>query len=642
MQNAIRFGLCLPENERFPIQAHMASLVTYLVVFVEFYLLAVPSLSCPHYQKEALLEFKGLVVRELKQHKNWSSHVLMSWNSSSNCCEWERVTCNSRVVTDLRLSFFIPLPVSVKILPPLFRVSTLRYLDISENSIQGQIPSPGFGNLTKLTYLDMRANVNLNGSIPQDLYLLRDLQHLDLSANDFAGSLSSAFGGLRNLKYLNLLENNVHGRIPEGIGNMTELTVLSLHDNLFSGGIPSSFRSGNLTNLVYLDMSRNKLDGSIPREFFGPLRSLKYIDLSFNNLSGELPRNIEGAVNMDTLVSNLHALRILDLSKNGLTGEIPHSLSLTILSNVVEASVTPLLVVGDLDGVGCSDSLGCRVSRRIDVSSYVRDLIVNWKRSKHYLSTEDFALYSLLDLSDNRLSGPIPTSLGDSQILKSLNLSHNRLSSYIPSSLGNLESLEVLDLSHNALSGVIPWTLAKLQQLNTIDLSNNQLVGRIPDSPQLDSLIDPRFYANNSGICGLQIQVPCQTPSPPWAQTEATEKSESKDAIFSWEIAGIVFPISFVGTVAVMYSSGYFHSGGKVKKSALRGGSSAPLLHQLKESETKPVIKLRQSKIEAPPAWFIRGAFVFGFGWNKAFELRLITVAKIPANFSVSLSRRLI
>lgn len=259
------------------------------------------------------------------------------------------------------------------------------------------------------------------------------------------------------------------------------------------------------------------------------------------------------------------------------------------------------------------------VSHRIDASSYIRDLIVNWKRSKHYLSNVAFALYSLLDLSDNRLSGPIPASLGDSQILKSLNLSHNHLSSYIPSSLSNLESLEVLDLSQNALSGLIPSTLAKLQQLNTIDLSNNQLVGRIPDSPQLDSLNETRFFANNCGICGLQIQVPCSTPSPPWAQTEATEESESKDAIFSWEIADIVFPISFVGKVAIMYSSGYFHSVGKVKKSTLR-----------------------QSKIEAPPAWFIRGAFVFGFGWNKALELRLITVAKIPANFSVSLSRRLI
>lgn len=124
------------------------------------------------------------------------------------------------------------------------------------------------------------------------------------------------------------------------------IQFLSISHNEFSGSLPSFL--GNLS-LKLLDVHNNNFVGTIPASLFQCL-ALEVLDLSNNYLEGSIPIQI----------SNLAALRILDLSKNGLTGEIPHSLSLTILNNVVETSVTPLLVVGDLDGVGCSDTVGCR------------------------------------------------------------------------------------------------------------------------------------------------------------------------------------------------------------------------------------------------------------------------------------------
>lgn len=124
----------------------------------------------------------------------------------------------------------------------------------------------------------------------------------------------------------------------------------------------------------------------------------------------------------------------------------------------------------------------------------------------------------------------------------------------IPQSFGDLEKVESLDLSHNNLTGEIPKTLSKLSELNTLDLRNNKLKGRIPESPQLDRLNNPNIYANNSGICGMQIQVPCfptQTKQP--AEEKEEEDKEEEETIFSWNAAAIGCSCGFL--IAVVFMS---------------------------------------------------------------------------------------
>ena len=176
---------------------------------------------------------------------------------------------------------------------------------------------------------------------------------------------------------------------------------------------------------------------------------------------------------------------------------------------------------------GFSYSIGLFINAKIKIN----DLIVNWKKSKQGLSFNNLHYYSLLDLSMNQLFGEIPASLGNLKALKLLNISYNNLSGRVPASLGDLENLESLDLSHNYLSGSIPQSLAKLQQLTILDVSNNKLKGKIPVGSQMDTMNDPNFYANNSGLCGMQIQVPCSenlSPTKP-------PKVKSKETWFSWE-----------------------------------------------------------------------------------------------------------
>lgn len=95
------------------------------------------------------------------------------------------------------------------------------------------------------------------------------------------------------------------------------------------------------------------------------------------------------------------------------------------------------------------------------------------------------------DVAGNQLSGSIPAELGDLSNLEGLWLNGNRLSGSIPTTLGNLSNLTSLILSGNQLSGPIPAEIGNLSALEILFLFENQLVGPIPlNLMNLTALID--------------------------------------------------------------------------------------------------------------------------------------------------------
>ncbi|KAF2288211.1 hypothetical protein GH714_005088 [Hevea brasiliensis] len=128
---------------------------------------------------------------------------LESWNSTSDCCHWERVRChNSQKVTSLDLFHLTPslaMKTLVKsdVLAPLFHLQTLIFLDISYNGhIQGEIPGVGLANLTNLVGLDMAGN-SLIGSLPPQLFSLRRLEYLDQQSFWSNSTITDAFDKVR-------------------------------------------------------------------------------------------------------------------------------------------------------------------------------------------------------------------------------------------------------------------------------------------------------------------------------------------------------------------------------------------------------------------------------------------------------------
>ena len=85
-----------------------------------------------------------------------------------------------------------------------------------------------------------------------------------------------------------------------------------------------------------------------------------------------------------------------------------------------------------------------------------------------------------LILSDNQLTGPIPSEIGNLINLTDLDLRGNQLTGPIPSEIGNLTNLRLLDLRGNQLTGPIPSEIENLTNLRLLDLGDNQLTGSIP------------------------------------------------------------------------------------------------------------------------------------------------------------------
>ncbi|KAJ6376204.1 hypothetical protein OIU77_001050 [Salix suchowensis] len=85
---------------------------------------------------------------------------------------------------------------------------------------------------------------------------------LDLSDNSFTGEIPKVIGKLKALQQLNLSHNSLTGHIQSSLGNLTNLESLDLSSNSLTGRIPTQL--GGLTFLGTLNLSHNQLEGPIP------------------------------------------------------------------------------------------------------------------------------------------------------------------------------------------------------------------------------------------------------------------------------------------------------------------------------------------------------------------------------------------
>lgn len=113
-----------------------------------------------------------------------------------------------------------------------------------------------------------------------------------------------------------------------------------------------------------------------------------------------------------------------------------------------------------------------------------------------------------LVIYDNPLTGVIPTQLGNLTALTHLSLSTGGLTGSIPTQLGNLTALDHLCLRQNALTGHIPTQLGELATLTELCLDGNDLVGTVPpDLGNLTDLRSMRLHSNNlSGPLPTQLE----------------------------------------------------------------------------------------------------------------------------------------
>ncbi|EEC72599.1 hypothetical protein OsI_06067 [Oryza sativa Indica Group] len=101
-------------------------------------------------------------------------------------------------------------------------------------------------------------------------------------------------------------------------------------------------------------------------------------------------------------------------------------------------------------------------------------------------------------MSDNQLTGSIPTSLSMLQSLTDMSLNDNHLDGKLPDAFGSLTGLVNFDISSNNFSGSLPPSLGSLSSLTTLHMQDNQLSGTLDvlqDLPLKDLNIENNLFS---------------------------------------------------------------------------------------------------------------------------------------------------
>ncbi len=326
--------------------------------------------------------------------------------------------------------------------PELGYLGSLTWLDLGGNDLSGPIP-PELGDLASLDELSLGGN-DLSGPIPPELGDLASLERLYLGGNNLHGPIPPELGDLASLKRLNLGGNNLHGPFPPELGALSNLESLQLRSNSLYDPIPPEL--GDLASLYWLDLGDNNLTGPIPPEL-GNLVNLRYLIISFNQLSGPVPSEL----------GNLRQLYRLSLHQNLLTGPVPHSvLDLPELTSFIwNCGPLALCVPGTSEFVEWADGLGetgpfCNASDEATLRNLFEVTAGDgWSESTgwlgspaleewHGVRTDSLGRVTVLDLSDNGLSGGLPANIANLTQLTGIRMNGNPLAGRLPLSLTRL------------------------------------------------------------------------------------------------------------------------------------------------------------------------------------------------------------
>ncbi|CBI36370.3 unnamed protein product, partial [Vitis vinifera] len=343
----------------------------------------------------------------------------------------------------------------------LCHLTKISFMDLSNNNFSGSIPGCfDFASLSNLEMLDLSYN-SLSGIIPLSIRLMPHLKSLSLAGNHLNGSLQNqGFCQLNKLQELDLSYNLFQGILPPCLNNFTSLRLLDLSANLFSGNLSSPLLP-NLTSLEYIDLSYNQFEGSFSFSSFANHSKLQVVILGSDNNKFEV--ETEYPVGWVPLFQ----LKVLSLSSCKLTGDLPGFLQYQFRLVRVDLSHNNL--------TGSFPNWLLANNTRLEFL-----VLRNNSLMGQLLPLRPTTRISSLDISHNQLDGQLQENVAHMiPHIMSLNLSNNGFEGILPSSIAEMISLRVLDLSANNFSGEVPKQLLATKRLEILKLSNNKFHGEI-------------------------------------------------------------------------------------------------------------------------------------------------------------------
>ncbi|KAH9715611.1 LRRNT 2 domain-containing protein [Citrus sinensis] len=414
---------------------------------------------------------------------------MSQWSESTDCCDWNGVDCDEAGhVIGLDLSAEPILIGSLENASGLFSLQYLQSLNLgftlfygfpmpsSREPISGfswrlEIPNFNFfQNLTELRelYLD---NVDLSGRRTEwckAMSFLPNLQVLNLSNCLLSDPINHHLANLLSLSVIRLRDNHaVSCQVPEFVANLLNLTTLDLSQCDLHGKFPEKVLQ--VPTLETLDLSYNSLlQGSLPH--FPKNSSLRNLNLKNTSFSGKLPDSI----------GNLENLASVDVSSCNFTRPIPTSMAnLTQLFHLDFSSnhfsdpipTLRLYMSRNLNYLNLSRRL-CETAFFSAANNSLTGIIPESVCKANY--------FQVLDLSNNDMSGTIPTCLitNSSRTLGVLNLARNHLNGTLSDTVPG--GLQILDINGNQLEGMVPKSLVNCNMLQVFNIGNNQISDKFP------------------------------------------------------------------------------------------------------------------------------------------------------------------
>ncbi|XP_031403828.1 receptor-like protein 9DC3 isoform X2 [Punica granatum] len=389
----------------------------------------------------------------------------------TDCCSWDGVTCH------MSKDYVIGLDLSCSWLrgalhsnSTLFSLRNLQRLNLAGNNFIGSQISSRFGILTGLALLNLSGS-SFSGIIPLEMisHHLSSLISLDLSGY-YSG-------------YLTIEDDRSFRRF---VSNFTQLRELALGFVDMSRVSLTSFTNLSST-LTSLSLYYCFLQGKFPISIFH-LPNLRSLALTYNfNLTGTLPH---------TNWSSSPLVR-LSLSYTKFHGPIPDSVGnltsleyLALIDSEFTGSLPP--TIGNLDRLSFLALGGINLSGTVDFDMFARlknlEYLYLWRNLNVMLPNNgscSFPRLKVLSLDDVNLT-EFPYFLSSSPELEYLDLSQNRISGPIPEWFWRVwksNTMRVLDLSFNNFTGELPINLFRNSSVQVIYLPNNNFDGPVPIPP---------------------------------------------------------------------------------------------------------------------------------------------------------------
>ncbi|XP_024966101.1 receptor-like protein 7 [Cynara cardunculus var. scolymus] len=401
---------------------------------------------------------------------------LILWSTSFSGDIPESIGSLTHLITlDLSLCFFSgPLPSEVA------NMTQLVQLTIGFNEFTGTIPS--LVSLSKLVVLEFSNNKFENWSQPNWIEKLTELEELYGSRGNIFGEIPSFISNLTKLRIFDMSRNSLSGHIPSSFMNLTQLRFVDLANNQLQGPIPSLF--SNFKSLQILRLNDNIFSGKVYLDKFLGLHQLKSLFVGFNKISIVDTNNVNATLleleDLGLASCNLKEFPTFLISQRKLT-------TLFLDHNKIDGLVPVWIWKSSqetLKTIDLSYNLITGFHRHPRVLLWVRleTLILSHNKLRGWVPVPPQSVI-VYDVSDNDLTGEVPSLICEVRSLRLLDMSSNSMTGRLPPCLGNLSnSLSVLDLKRNKFHGSIINTFSHRCRLKRLDLSENQFQGRVPRS----------------------------------------------------------------------------------------------------------------------------------------------------------------